>query len=108
MNEPTGPDAVPQSLRVDNPVGWLERHDRDPELHWTVRRLLSTDRVAEAVTFLEWHIGQTATVRARVAGWDTEVWASAVQRLSQFRSRNDVRAIKRLLKETRTTERTEP
>lgn len=94
MNEPGGLDAVPLSLRVQDPVAWLVRHDRDPELHETVSSLLAAGRVPEAVLFLEWHIGRTAPVRCRVKGWDGQSWEAITRQLSNYRSHQ---AISRVL-----------
>jgi hypothetical protein len=100
VNEPAGPDAVPLSLRVTDPAAWLERHDRDSELHETLTRLLDGLRVAEAVLCLEWHIGRTAPIRDQVAGWDAPAWAMAVAQLSGNRTRWTVEQIQRLLMTT--------
>lgn len=94
MNESTGPDAVPLSLRVQDPVEWLARHDRDPELHETVSSLLAAGRTPEAVLFLEWHIGRTAPVRSQVKGWGGREWQFTVRGLATDRS---YQAISRVL-----------
>lgn len=76
VNNPNAPFA----LRVTDPVAWLERNDRDPELHETVMFLLSHERLPEAVLLLENYIGATAAIRSQVWGWGP-VWRTAVQQL---------------------------
>lgn len=92
-----------------DPVAWLKDHDRDRELHQTVAVLLHPPgglppRIAETVLLLEAYIAATATVRARVGGWDGD-WPLAVLYLSQFRSMADIKRIQQLLRATTSTER---
>lgn len=94
---------------VADPVAWLKDHDHDRELHQTVSVLLHPPgdlppRTAEAVLLLEAYIAATATVRARVGGWDGD-WPLAVLYLSQFRSMADIKRIQLLLRATTSTER---
>lgn len=98
MNGTEDSRMTPLALQVDDPVAWLERHDKGEELADTVNYLLRVNRTAEAVLCLEAHIGYTAPIRARVDGWDGP-WAYIVMALSRSRDAYHVELALGMLRE---------
>lgn len=98
-------------LHIDPPPGdhdgnlhWLARHDADPEMHATVRRLLeppgdNRPRTIEAVLMLSAYIALTAPIRATLPEWGDE-WEEAVRKMYAFRSIRSVHIVQRLLRAT--------
>lgn len=78
------PDRVPIMLHVSEPILWLETHDRNPEMHETLDRLVKAGRRGEAAAMLIAYIAATAPVRAKVGGWGAHSgWPWAVNVLAQ-------------------------
>ena len=52
-------------MSFDGKVEWLKRYDRNPELHRTIKSLMDSLRIPEAVLLLEAHIAGPLTSGAR-------------------------------------------